>query len=78
MWSCCNRMISDGVKRCRTCGNDKPVIGFVDDVSETNFANKKKLVKNNKSNAHKNENNRKLSRLPKEEEGKFYISTFKQ
>jgi len=79
MWTCdCGKTYTMGVKTCKIkqCGGvqkkyelrDEPTIR-PDRKVDANEAAKRKQ---------RNENNRKLSRLPKPEEGKFYISTFKK
>jgi hypothetical protein len=73
----CERPASNGVPKCRGCGH--VYTGNYTFVDDKPTVRKSRIVqKPNKKNAHRNENNRKLSRLPEPEPGKFYISMFKK
>lgn len=70
----CNRAAANGIPKCRNkkCGHVYTNnYGFKDD-KPTVRPDRKVDPKA----AHRNENNRKVARLPKEEDGKLYISTF--
>ena len=82
----CERMASDSISKCRGCGHPYPAgYTFVDEPTirpdrkvQKSVIKESLTTENKQKRDHRNENNRKLSRLPDEEEGKFYISTFKQ
>jgi hypothetical protein len=74
-WECCGKHLTAKAK-CKKCGKTKPTYGIIDDPNEPKPT--KKDIDTFFKTDHKNENNRKLSRLPKEKEGEFFISTLKQ
>ena len=74
MWVCCDRSISEGVKKCRTCGKDKPSYGVIEKPT-----NEKKSHKTSKKERDYQKNQRRIqSSLPEPEEGKYFISLLKR
>jgi len=75
-WQCCGKHLTAKAK-CKKCGKRKPTLGFIDHVPEAKpTAEVCKAIDPKRE--HRNENNRKLSRLPGTEDGKFYTSVMRK